>query len=141
MKHFTSSTSPPPVPLHSRSHYHLVHHLFHSCCYPSVTNHSGHSFSPCLHSLLHFFCALLCFALDALDLSPSNSHKCIWTCFRDLDYCYHHLSTFISCCSLFYLQITVSSAHLFADDTVHMMTLSVNLSVTIANKKGLRVDV
>ncbi|XP_054648940.1 uncharacterized protein LOC129190355 [Dunckerocampus dactyliophorus] len=50
-----------------------------------------------------------------------------------------HLSSFSSTCSLLSLQITMSSANIIVHGD-SCLTSSVSLSITIANKKGLRAD-
>ncbi|KAI5617978.1 hypothetical protein C0J50_22567, partial [Silurus asotus] len=52
---------------------------------------------------------------------------------------YFHLSRLFLSCSLLSPQITISSANIIVQGD-SCLTSSINLSITIANRKGLRAD-
>lgn len=110
----------------NRSHYHLVNHPFHTCHYPSVTNHLLYwppSTPPCLHSLFLFFTCLPLIHLTSTDFHssslwhiPSPVQVPLPAPFSHNSVCKHHRP--LNCC----------------------LTSPVNLSITATNKNGLSAD-
>ncbi|KAF7663340.1 hypothetical protein LDENG_00211810, partial [Lucifuga dentata] len=89
-----------------------------------------------------FFISIPCnltIPLESLSFTAMYSVLLRLTFIPLLSRAYLHLSRFSSTCSLLSLQITMSSANIIVQGD-SCLTSSVSLSITTANKKGLRAD-
>ena len=142
MKIATSSTMPPPYPPPVSSLYNIAGLTATLYTFPFTL--PGTLLSQITHDILlhpfHPACTLFHTLHYFEQLSPGNWNHPLsppLLAFSLLSKAYLQLSSFASTCSLLSLQITMSSANIMVHGASSLIS-SVILSVTIANKQGLK---